>query len=40
MIDELLSIFTDEKLISKEFVEKCVQHVKALKKQIEEKYTS
>jgi len=40
MMDKLLSIFLNEKLIAKEFTEKCTQHVKALKKQIEEEYAS
>ena len=40
LMKEMLAMFETGKLIGKEFVEKCVQHLEMLKKQLEEEYSA
>ncbi len=39
MMKEMLNVFEERKMVGKDFVEKCVQHLESLKGQLEEEYS-
>ena len=39
LLKEMLACFESSGLIVKEFIEKCVQHIETLKRQLEEEYS-